>query len=59
MMLYALSPRAGSQKQVADVLEPRRDAVDQVFRLARAIDAAADLHFVGIERQKAAAVVES
>ena len=56
----AVRRRSGSrpQKQIANVLEPRRRAIDQIFRLAGTIDAAADLHVVGVEREHTPGVVK-
>ncbi len=56
----AVSVRAGAaaQEQVLDVLEPADLLVDEVFALAAAVDAARDLHFLGVGGQDAAAVVK-
>ena len=49
---------AAAEKEVLDVLEPAELVVDEVFALAGAIDAARDLHLVGLGGEDAAAVVE-
>ena len=48
----------GAEEQVLDVLEPAELAVDEVFALAVAVDAAGDLHLVGVDGEDALGVVE-
>ena len=49
---------AAAEEEVLDVLEPAGLAVDEVLALAAAVDAAGDLHLVGVGGEDAAGVVE-
>ena len=49
---------ARAREEFADVAEPRGFAVDEVFVLSAAVDAAGDLHLRGIEREQVVGVVE-
>ncbi len=51
-------PGAAAEEEVLDVLEAADLAVDEVFALAGAVDAARDLDFVGLGGEFVAAVVE-
>jgi hypothetical protein len=53
-----LGGRSGAAEQVADVAETADLPVDEILALAAAVDAAADLHLVRLDRQEAGAVVE-
>ncbi len=44
--------QAGAGQQVADVAQPAGLAIDQIFALAAAVDAAGDVHFGRVDRQQ-------
>ena len=49
---------AGAGKQIADIAQPARLAIDEVFTLAAAIDPARDVDLSGVDRQLAVGIVE-
>src|SRR5205085_1259197 len=49
---------AGAEKEVLDIFEARRLAVDEIFALAGAMDAARDLHFLRLDGERPPAIVE-
>ena len=52
------TPGSRPEKKIADVFKPGRHSVDEIFRLPRAVDAAANLHFVDVEGKHALPIVE-
>jgi hypothetical protein len=53
-----LGSHAGAAEQVADVAQPARLAVDEVFPLAAAVDAACDVDLGGVDREQMVGIVE-